>query len=276
MSFTVGIVGLGYVGTGMKNLFNRCVSAFYDPFKDPYVEVYAKDGVKMVAKNSKEMVNGCDMALVCVPTPDEEGVCDTSYVEEAVSWLKAPLIVVKSTVPPGTTERLAVKYSKNVVFSPEYLGEGGYFVPFWRYPDPHDAQKHSFCIFGGPRSLTNRAVDLFSRVMGPHVTYMQTDSITAEFVKYMENVWIAMKVTWANQMFDAAEAMGVDYREARELWALDGRVDKMHTCVWPEKRGFGGKCIPKDLNGFIAACREKGFVPELLEKVREVNGRYQV
>lgn len=271
---SIGIVGMGYVGTGMAKLFGTKVRGFYDPQKPEWLQ-FGTDECDQWSKNSKGAVNACDLAIICVPTPDMGGKCDTSIVEETVEWVKTPLILIKSTVPPFTTGRLSWKYDKSVCFSPEYLGEGGYFVPYWKYPDPHDAKKHSFFIVGGEKSHTRAIVDIFSRVMGPHVTYMQTDLETAEFVKYMENVWIATKVIWAAQMADAAEALGVDYRVARELWALDARVDKMHTLSWPESKGFGGKCIPKDLNAFIAVCEEEGFDPQLLKKVREINAGYQ-
>lgn len=255
----IGIVGYGYVGQAMHRLFKDAVWAVQDP---------------NVLVRAPGDISECDLAIICVPTPmATDGACDTSIVEEVASKITVPLVLIKSTVAPGTTERLNERHGERFAFSPEYLGEGGYFVPFWRYPDPHDAAKHSFVIFGGPRRITQQMVDVFTPVMGPHVTYSQTDSRTAEVVKYMENCWIATKVTWANEMYDACEALGIDYREARELWALDSRVDKMHSAVFPDKRGFGGKCIPKDLSAFIAACEARGYAPALLEAVRDTNAR---
>lgn len=262
----VGIVGIGKVGTAYWNLFDRSpvgylVYAWDKKWKNSaYGEEFTGEGI-----------NRCDLAIVCVPTPPtEDGSCDTSIVEEVVGWLKTPYILIKSTVAPGTTDRLVRVTGKKIAFSPEYVGEGGYFVPYWKYPDPIAVRYHGFMIFGGERKTTNYMVDVFSRVMGPHVTYMQTDAHTAEVVKYMENCWIAMKVTWAQEMSEACERLGVDYREARELWALDGRVEKMHTCAWG---GYRGKCLPKDVSAFIRACQRAGYEPELMEAVQEVNER---
>jgi len=107
--------------------------------------------------------------------------------------------------------------------------------------------------------------------MGPHVFFAQTDAKTAEVVKYMENSWGAMKVIFANEWYDICEVHGVDYREVRELWALDSRVEKMHTAVFTDKRGYSGKCFPKDVNAIIEATKEAGYTPEVMETVKRVN-----
>lgn len=256
----IGIVGYGYVGKGMEKLFGEQVASIYDPAYQ-----YMK---------STKGVNECDLAVVCVPTPSkEDGSCDTSLVEQTVEWLQTPLILIKSTITPGTTDRLIKKYGKQIAFSPEYMGEGRSFIPYWKYPDPQDPRKHSFVIVGGERNVTKQIVDILVKIMGPHVTYTQTDALTAELVKYAENMWIGTKVIWANEMFNVCEALGVDYREVRELWALDSRVDKMHTAVFTDSRGFGGKCIPKDVKGLIRAAQVAGYDPEFLKEVWNSNCR---
>src|SRR3989344_8012096 len=175
----IAIVGYGYVGQAMHRFFDDKVVAVYDP---QYSEIPGFSSIK----TTREAVNESDLAVMCVPTPSkEDGTCDTSIVEDTIKWLETPLILIKSTVEPGTTARLAKKYNKNLVFSPEYIGEGHYFTPPWLYPDPKDMKMHTFQIFGGPREVTKPIVDIFVRVMGPHVAYHQTDSTTAEMVKYM-------------------------------------------------------------------------------------------
>ena len=260
----VAIIGWGYVGKGMGKLFEDRVDVIYDPF-NPEIKSDEK---------SKAQVNACDLAVVCVPTqPNPDQSCNTSIVEETIGWLETPLILIKSTIEPGTTKRLVEKTGKKIAFSPEYMGEGKYFIPPWRYPDPLDPKKHTFVIVGGERETTKPIVDIFTRIMGPHVTYAQTDSTTAELVKYMENMWIGTKVVWSNEMYNVCEALGVDYREARELWSLDPRVDKMHTAVFPDARGFGGKCIPKDNRGLIRVSQKHGYDPKFLKEVINSNAR---
>src|SRR3990167_6670562 len=119
----IAIIGHGHVGQGMERMF----SAGYE------IAVYDKGR----AGADRGTVMGPDLAIICVPTPEgPDGAADVTAVEEAVADLDAPLILIKSTVPPGTTNRLAEKYGKAVHFSPEFMGEPRNFVRFWRYPDP--------------------------------------------------------------------------------------------------------------------------------------------
>jgi nucleotide sugar dehydrogenase len=268
----VAIVGYGYVGRGVHRLFGKKVKAIYDPSPTPEAAAEAKTLGYELSFDDKNAVNKCELAVICVPTPQKaDGGCDTSIVEKTVEWIKSPYILIKSTVRPGTTVRLAKKTGKKIAFSPEYMGEGNYFTPPWKYPDPKEMKMHTFQIFGGERKVTNRMVDIFQRTMGPHVFYAQTDATTAEIVKYMENSWGAMKVIFCNEWFDICKTHGVDYREVRELWTLDPRVEKMHTAVFTEKRGFGGKCFPKDVSGIVKATQEEGYEPELMKMVIKRN-----
>jgi nucleotide sugar dehydrogenase len=252
----IGIVGYGYVGKAVHELFKDHYEIFiYDPAYD---------------KNTKEEINECDLVIVCVPTPEaSDGHCDVSIVETSVAWIEASLILIKSTVYPGTTKRLVKTYDKAIAFSPEFVGESSYYHPFWNkmIEEPH-------LIIGGKKETRETILNFFLPVLGPTKTYGLTDSTTAELVKYMENIYYAMKVTFSNEFYQIAETFGVSYPELRELWALDPRVDKMHTTVFPDKRGFGGKCFPKDLAGLIDASVIAGYNPEFLEEIRKSNKRF--
>ncbi|MFT5179661.1 MAG: UDPglucose 6-dehydrogenase [Candidatus Paceibacteria bacterium] len=254
----IAIVGYGYVGKSMFNFF-----------KDHY-DVYICDPT-YEKSNTKEEINDCDMAVVCVPTPQgETGAVDTTIVEEVIGWLQVPLILIKSTIPPKTTKGLKDKFNKRIVFSPEYIGEGKYQVQWWKdkaYPHPTDMKMHDFFIFGGDKEDTPEMIQYFLKVVGPDPKYIQTDSTTAELVKYMENSWGAMKVAFCNEFADIADTFDVNYEELREMWLLDGRVERMHTAVFRDQRGFGGKCFPKDVNGIIEHSIKHGYEPELLMKV---------
>ncbi|KKL71000.1 hypothetical protein LCGC14_2099270, partial [marine sediment metagenome] len=111
--------------------------------------------------------------------------------------------------------------------------------------------------------------------LGPQLSYFATDAKTAELVKYMENAWLALQVTFAGEMYEVAQVLGADYNSARELWALDPRVSRWHTLVFPSNRGFGGKCLPKDLAAIIAAAKQAGYEPRLLEEIRATNRRFR-
>jgi len=223
---------------------------------------------------SRDLVNQCDMGIICVPTNESlDGTSDISKVEEVVSWIQTPLILIKSTIPPGTCAYLTEKYGKKVNFSPEYIGESSYFTPFWKYPDPIRAETHTFVIVGGPDA--SRILEAFMGRMSVDTKYMGVTAEEAELTKYMENAFFATKVAFCNEFFEIAKRYGVDYKKLRELWLLDSRINPNHTLVFENKRGFGGKCLPKDLNGIISAVEKKGYSPTLLKAVVQSNSEIQ-
>lgn len=256
----VAIIGNGYVGKAMARFFAR------------RYEVLIHDPAQGLVAD----VNSAELAVVCVPTPSlPSGRCDTSIVEDVVEGLgHHQLILIKSTVPPGTTERLRAATFKRVVFSPEYMGESKYFTAP-EYPHPTDLEKHRFFIFGGPRQDTSECVDIVAPIVGPHAFFYQVDSATAEIIKYWENAWGAMKVSFCNEMARICQAHGVDYWQAREGWALDSRVEKMHTAVFREEPGFSGKCFPKDIAALYMATKDAGYDSSILKAVIEVNHSHQ-
>ena len=258
----VAIIGFGYVG--------KAVARF---FKDHF-DVLVYDVAQPEVSSSKEEINKrADLAVISVPTPmGKDGAADLSAVEDTFKWLKTELVLIKSTIPPGTTEALSKKHKRKIAFSPEYIGEGNYSVPYWKgYPHPTDMKLHNFVIIGGERVHARKILGFFKRVLGADVVYQITDSTTAELVKYMENSFLATKVTFCNEFFDIAENLGVDYDELRELWLLDGRNSRSHTLVYEDSRGFGGKCLPKDVNAIVKASTKAGYKPKLLESVLKVN-----
>lgn len=260
MSYSIGICGYGYVGKAMGKMFGDWVKEIYDPNGYPEGTTF-KD---------------VDVEIICVPTQmNEDGSCDTSLVEEKVRESEAPLIVIKSTVAPGTTAKLIRETKKRIVFSPEYIGEGTYFTPPWLYPDPDNPISHGFMVMGGSEEDCEEVANIFIRKMGPHTKFVFLKPTEAECVKYWENVWGAMKVTFCNVMYDCLKALGADYYRTRSGWALDPRVEVMHTAVFKKARGFSGKCFPKDLRAFITAVEKSGYNPKLLKEVWNTNCEYR-
>jgi len=206
--------------------------------------------------------------MVAVPTPAQlDGSADVSIVEEAVGWIECPHIVLRSTVPVGTTDRLRRETGKAIVFQPEY---GPASTPDHPFNDP---RKIRWVILGGDRGDTVRVADLYKTTFNSDIQIHQTDARTAELTKYMENCFLALKVTFCNEFFDLAEVLGVDYNELRELWLLDPRIGRSHTFVFPSERGFGGGCLPKDLRAMVSSARVAGYDPTLLAQVLEANRR---
>ncbi len=250
----VGVVGGGVVGGATVNLCGP-ETVVYDPHRPEFA-------------GNKEKINTCDVAFVCVPTnmkPD--GGCDTSVVEETVAWLKTPLIFIRSTVSPGTTDRLRAKYGKHIVFQPEYLGETVAHVF-------GSMAEREFVVLGGTPEDTSRAADFYKHYYNARVHYYFGDAVTAEVCKYMENAFIAVKVTFVNEFYDIAKAHGVDFNQLRELWLADPRVGRDHSFCYPHARGFSGKCLPKDCNALVHSSRQRGYEPEFMAACLKINEKF--
>lgn len=273
MNDKVAIIGYGYVGKAMHKIFPRAL--VYDTrFASADSTIHRDQGIDVA---SRERINQeCQLGLVCVPTPmqqceSEFKPVDLSIVAEVVSWLRTPLILLKSTVPPGTTDRLEAQTGKSICFSPEYVGEGKYQVSEWRYMSPTDPRTHEFVIVGGRPGVRDRVANYFVRQLGPEKFYYLVDAVEAEIIKYMENCWGAIKVLFANEFYRLCERMGASYIRVREGWALDNRVERMHTAVFIDQQGFNGKCYPKDLNGIVSRADELGVDLSLVKTALRKN-----
>jgi len=204
MNGPYAIVGYGVVGRAMHALMKDAV--LYD----------TADGIP----SDRHAVNSCEAPFVCVPTPSgADGSADVSCVEEVVSWLRTPLIVLRSTVPPGTTRRLAAEYGKRIVFQPEYLGE--------THCHPYaDLSARTFVVLGGERQDTEMLADIYSQFYHSSVRFCFTDATTAELAKYMENCYFAVKVLFCHEFRRLATTFSVSYNELRELWLADSRMSR--------------------------------------------------
>ena len=154
---SVAVVGFGAVGRGIKSLFPQAV-VYDEPLR--------------VGK--REEVNSCEFAFIAVPTPPaSDGACDTSIVEDVIGWIESPIIVIRSTISVGTTERLRVSTGKRIVFQPEY-GPGA--TPDHHFQDPRAV---NWIILGGDRKDTVPVADLYKGVFNADLVIHQTDSTTA-------------------------------------------------------------------------------------------------
>ncbi len=259
----IGIIGLGYVGTAIKSGFEKHYT----------LETYDKyDGFKSTVQLC-DMVAECEVIFVCVPTPmREDGSCHTNIVESVVQeideWTSRyhkdikPIVVIKSTVPPGTTEHLNKKYKNiNVIFNPEFLTEMNFLEDF---------KNQTRIILGGTRKGTNKLRQVYSKVF-PSATIVKTGSVTAEMVKYFVNCFLATKVSFANEMKQICDDIDIDYDKVVEYATYDERLGKSHWAVpGPDgELGFGGHCLPKDLSAIVNAYDDM----ELLRAVLKVNDK---
>lgn len=257
----VAIVGYGVVGKAMHSLFPDAL--ILSSPRNPYL-----------GKNNKPLtyqdINKADVAFVCVPTPtDKDGKCDVSIVEDVVSKLKTPLIIIRSTVEPGTTDRLKNKYGRHIVFCPEYIGETT------AHPFGSELLR-PFLILGGEKKDTNKAIEIFQDVYNASIKIRQMTAMEAEITKYLENRHIAFTVAECNEAYDLCQKLGVDYNNVREaVFQDDPRMSPYWTFVYPDNRGFETKCIPKDIYAIASYARKVGVPLRITEVVLEENEKWR-
>jgi UDPglucose 6-dehydrogenase len=260
----IGIVGQGYVGTAIK--------VGFEPYYE--LETYDKYDESKTTCDLKQLVWGCEVIFVCVPTPmNEDGSCHTDIVESVIKEIDTyanglQIVVIKSTVPPGTTDRLDKKYDGvNVIFNPEFLTEANFVEDF---------KNQDRIILGGVRRGTNKLRQIYSKVF-PTAHIIKTGSKTAEMVKYMTNTYLATKVSFSNEIYQICQKIDIDYDKVVEYATLDERLGKTHLSVpGPDgDLGFGGHCLPKDLNALIAFAQNLDLEPIVLETVNWVNDKYR-
>ncbi|MBI2012194.1 UDP-glucose/GDP-mannose dehydrogenase family protein [Candidatus Daviesbacteria bacterium] len=252
----IGIIGYGIVGQALANGFKGDEIYFYDKFKD-------SDFLDEVVKKS-------EFIFITLPTPmfDDESGIDLSIIDENISKI-APLaansdkiVVIKSTVVPGTTASYEKKYPKtHFAFNPEFLREATYMEDFMN-PDR--------TIIGASNDLVSRRLVVLYKSRFPQIPIFQTDPTSAEMVKYMANAYLSMKVIFANQMQKLCEALGIKYEEVKKLVVADKRIEDTHLDV-TTVGGFGGKCFPKDVTALLGFAKEKGVDLSLMEEVWRIN-----
>ena len=255
---TIGVIGQGYVGTAIK-------LGFQDHYK---VLTYDKfDLAKSTHSKISDLVEETKVIFVCVPTPmRKDGTCYTGIVEEVIREINETandhIVVIKSTVPPGTTDKFNHEFSNvTVIFNPEFLTEENFLDDF---------KNQNRIILGGSRKGTNKLRQIYSKVF-PKATIVKTGDKHAEMVKYFTNCFLATKVSFANEMYSICEQIGIDYDKVVEYATYDERLGKSHWAVpGPDGDfGFGGHCFPKDLSAIINQFDTYG----LLESVEEVNNQ---
>jgi len=234
----IGIVGGGFVGNATALL--TC--------KDIHVNVYDLDPAKCSPKGTiLSDLSNADLVFVCVPTPTySTGECNTNIVEKCIRTLKASginRIVLRSTVPPGTSEAL------DVSFMPEFLTERN-----WR----QDFVQCSQWVFGA-KNEEEKAI--FQRIMSiakengiiSHDTILFTGRKEAELIKYSRNNFLALKISYFNELYSICKAANIDYEMVRQGCGGDLRIGLTHTGVpgYDGHFGFGGTCLPKDTSSLL-------------------------
>ena len=252
----IGIIGNGFVG-------NSIATGMFGFVDD--VKIYDIDKARSTS-TLKETVNESDVIFLSVPTPMRDvlgGEIDLTILEGALKSVEDnlennnPVIVVKSTIVPGTMEQFQAKFNTlRLVFSPEFLTE--------RYARL-DFINSARIVLGGNDDDVN-AVENVMKPRFPGARFIKTDFATAQLIKYMANCFFSVKVSFMNEMKQTCDAVGADWDDAIAGFISDGRIGNSHISVpgHDGSPGFGGKCFPKDLNAMIYRCVELGVKPTVM------------
>jgi UDPglucose 6-dehydrogenase len=256
----IGIVGQGFVGSavyaGFKNYFN--------------VETFDLNK-KSTCDSLKTLVEKSQFIFICLPTPmEKDGKCHIGIVENVISEINSistkKILIVKSTIPPGTTEKWNKKYKNvDIVFNPEFLTEANALDDF---------KNQTRIVLGGTRKSNARVKRLFTKAF-PKVPVIHTSSTIAEMVKYVTNCFLATKVSFANEMYQICDYLKIDYDKVIEYAKYDDRLGYSHWNVpGPDGDfGYGGHCFPKDVKALINVAMEleSNITPTILNATNSKN-----
>ena len=264
-NFKVGIIGRGFVGSAVQFGFSPNVGC------DAEVRVYDKD-VSKSTHSLEETINESDFIFLSVPTlSNTDGSMNVDILEkvlvdiQTVNKRAENIILIRSTVTPGTTQKLQDNFPRlNLVFNPEFLTERS---------AKFDFINQARFILGGKKSDTAAVARLYKWRFGESVPCIETNFETAEMIKYMNNCFIATKVSFLNEMKLISDKCGVEWETAVDGFVRDGRIGHTHLAVpGPDGRmGFGGSCFPKDIQAMISFGEQLGVETHTLTGVWNTN-----
>ena len=253
----IGIIGLGIIGSAVKYGFEKLGH-----------QILVHD---IILETKIQDVLPAEIVYICVPSPSkEDGSCDTSIVENVVLKLcdlkYNGIIAIKSTVKPGTTQKLIDLTKMDICFVPEFLRERCAIVDF--------TEKHDLLAVG------THSKEIYDKVVECHGKYPQNYAMLtpteAELLKYYSNVFNSMKIIFANEMYEVAKAIGADYTEIKNAFVKRKTAVDLYLDVNDNFRGFGGMCLPKDTAALAAFVKKLNLDMKLFETILEENKKFKV
>ena len=260
----IGIIGKGFVGSAVEHCFS-C-----DPNFKIDIKIYDKNP-DLSTYTLEETINGSEIIFLSVPTPaNSDGSINIDIVESVLSEISQchnnnNIILLRSTVIPGTTEYFSKKFPElKIVFNPEFLTEKN---------ANDDFMNQSRIILGGEKKLTNKVAELYNWRFNNSIPIIETNFQTAELIKYMNNCFLATKISFMNEMKLIASKIEVDWDKAVEGFIGDPRVGNSHVNVPGNdgKLGFSGSCFPKDLQAIIHFAESMNIDTKVLKGAWETN-----
>jgi len=294
----IGIVGLGFVGLSLTSVLaskgydiigididkEKCekIRNGISPFFEPELEKLLKNGLKKKLKIVSDflLIKNCDFIFVTVGTPQNtNGSINLSIIKKAISKIgenleknkKNPIILVKSTVIPGTMKKeilpILEKKSKKkagkdfgLISNPEFLQEST-AIRDTKFP-------HAVVLGGYETKFMKKTKGLFKK-LHPNTPIIITNHQTAEMIKYANNSFLATKISFINQLSNICQKIpGANIDDIAKTIGLDLRIGKLFLNAGP---GYGGSCLPKDMKALINFANTTGVTPTLLNAVEDVN-----
>jgi UDPglucose 6-dehydrogenase len=254
----IGIIGQGFVGNAVYQKFKK----FYD------TKTYDLDESKCNSTEEKVIIDS-DIIFICLPTPmNIDGSCSVDIIDSTVRKISEnssnKILVIKSTIPPGTVKLLNNRYKNvQIIFNPEFLTEKNAI---------QDYNTQNRIILGGEFDLISEVKNIFSNVF-PSAEIILIGSTEAEMVKYLTNTFLSVKVSFANEIYLLCNKLSIDYDTIIKYAKYDSRLGESHWAVpGPDGDfGFGGHCFPKDLSALLHISDKLGTVNNLLHAAKKTN-----
>lgn len=244
------VIGAGVVGKATAKAL--AINKFFDKRKE--------------CRNiTLEEVRNYKYIFICLPTPTKTQGCDTSLIENLIKRVgNKQIFIIRSTVIPGTAERLIKKYHCTIVSNPEFLTEK---------TAEEDTKNPDIIVVGSSFQPARKEIlqRFYPRRRFPKSKIIKTDNTTAEMIKYAINAFYATKVIFANYLYQVCKKAKVDYNQVKEAMYKRKWIGKNHLTVPYEGRfGLHGKCLPKDLKAFAKYCQSP-FFKQMVSFMKKVN-----
>ena len=287
----IAVVGIGYVGLTTALMLAelghkvtaididkwkvKCINSGKSPIYEPGVEELLKKHIgKNIVATTEMAIEDKDLTFICVGTPSRpDGSIDLTYLKSAAEEIGSKLsryqvIVVKSTVVPGTTENVVIPILERksglkvgegfgIAMCPEFLREGMAL---------YDTFNPDRIIIGEYDIRSGDVVEsIYKSFTAP---ILRTDIKTAEMIKYASNAFLAIKISFANELANICHKLGIDVYDVMKGVGMDHRISPHFLNAGI---GFGGSCFPKDVKALINLAKELGYEPLLLESVLKIN-----
>lgn len=249
----------------------------YEPGLEEIVDRNTKAKRLSFTIDYEKGVNHGDVCFFALPTPpNEDGSCNTTYIEKAAKELskylsKYTLIVNKSTVPPGTAylvkdiiskelEKRKMSVEFDVVSNPEFLKEGDAIL---------DCMKPDRVIIG---TDSEKAAEIMKEIYAPfmlnHDRLIEMDLVSAEMTKYAANAMLATRISFMNELAQICKRVGANVNQVRLGIGSDKRIGASFLYAGI---GYGGSCFPKDIRALSYTAKKVNYTPKLLEAVEAIN-----